>query len=54
MVVRRPDSRRRPFRGGGPVSTVADYRALGEMMLRQGKGDGGRLLSRPSLKVMPA
>jgi CubicO group peptidase (beta-lactamase class C family) len=41
-----------PSGAGGLVSTVADYLAFGEMMLRQGKGDGGRLLSRPSLEVM--
>ena len=41
-----------PSGAGGLVSTVADYLAFGEMMLRQGKCDGGRLLSRPSLEVM--
>ncbi len=41
-----------PSGAGGLVSTVTDYLAFGEMMLRQGKGDGGRLLSRPSLEVM--
>jgi CubicO group peptidase (beta-lactamase class C family) len=37
---------------GGLVSTVQDYLAFGEMMLRQGKSDGGRLLSRASVEVM--
>ncbi len=41
-----------PSGAGGLVSTVEDYLAFGEMMLRQGKCDGGRLLSRPSLEVM--
>jgi CubicO group peptidase (beta-lactamase class C family) len=41
-----------PSGAGGLVSTVQDYLAFGEMMLRQGKYDGGRLLSRPSLEVM--
>lgn len=41
-----------PSAGGGLVSTVQDYLAFGEMMLRQGTYDGGRLLSRPSVEVM--
>src|SRR5262249_26705494 len=41
-----------PSGGGGLVSTVEDYLAFGEMMLRKGKCDGGRLLSRPSVEVM--
>ncbi|HWF79047.1 MAG TPA: serine hydrolase domain-containing protein [Streptosporangiaceae bacterium] len=41
-----------PSGAGGLVSTVTDYLAFGEMMLRQGKFDGGRLLSRPSVEVM--
>lgn len=41
-----------PSGAGGLVSTVTDYLSFGEMMLRQGKSDGGRLLSRPSLEVM--
>jgi CubicO group peptidase (beta-lactamase class C family) len=41
-----------PSGAGGLVSTVQDYLAFGEMMLRQGKYDGGRLLSRPSVEVM--
>ncbi len=48
-------SRRRSCSGaGGLVSTVQDYLAFGEMMLRQGKYDGGRLLSRASVEVMTA
>ena len=41
-----------PSGAGGLVSTVQDYLAFGEMMLRQGKYDGGRLLSRASVEVM--
>ncbi len=41
-----------PSGAGGLVSTVTDYLSFGEMMLRQGRRDGGRLLSRPSLEVM--
>ncbi len=41
-----------PSAGGGLVSTTGDYLAFGEMMLRQGRYDGGRLLSRPSVEVM--
>lgn len=41
-----------PSGAGGLVSTVPDYLAFGEMMLRQGKHGGERLLSRPSLEVM--
>jgi CubicO group peptidase (beta-lactamase class C family) len=43
-----------PSGAGGLVSTVPDYLAFGEMMLRQGKCDEGRLLSRASLEVMTA
>lgn len=41
-----------PSGAGGLVSTVTDYLSFGEMMLRQGQCDSGRLLSRPSLEVM--
>ena len=41
-----------PSGAGGLVSTVEDYLAFGEMMLRQGTYDGGRLLSRASIEVM--
>jgi CubicO group peptidase (beta-lactamase class C family) len=41
-----------PSGAGGLVSTVQDYLAFGEMMLRQGKHDGGRLLSRASVELM--
>jgi CubicO group peptidase (beta-lactamase class C family) len=41
-----------PSGAGGLVSTVQDYLAFGEMMLRQGKYDGGRLLSRASIELM--
>jgi CubicO group peptidase (beta-lactamase class C family) len=41
-----------PSGAGGLVSTVRDYLAFGEMMLRQGKYDGGRLLSKASVEVM--
>jgi CubicO group peptidase (beta-lactamase class C family) len=41
-----------PSGAGGLVSTVPDYLAFGEMMLRQGKYDGGRLLSRASIELM--
>ena len=41
-----------PSGAGGLVSTVQDYLAFGEMMLRQGKYDGGRLLSRTSIEMM--
>ncbi|HEY1570116.1 MAG TPA: serine hydrolase domain-containing protein [Pseudonocardiaceae bacterium] len=43
-----------PFRaaGGGLVSTAADFLAFGTMMLRQGRYEGGRVLSRPSVALM--
>ena len=41
-----------PSGAGGLVSTVPDYLAFGEMMLRQGRYDGGRLLSRASVEMM--
>ncbi len=43
-----------PSGAGGLVSTVPDYLAFGEMMLRQGRYDGGRLLSRASVEMMTA
>jgi CubicO group peptidase (beta-lactamase class C family) len=43
-----------PSGAGGLVSTVPDYLAFGEMMLRQGRYDGGRLLSRASVELMTA
>jgi CubicO group peptidase (beta-lactamase class C family) len=41
-----------PSGAGGLVSTVGDYLAFGEMLLRQGKYDGGRLLCRASIEMM--
>ena len=41
-----------PSGAGGLVSTVQDYLAFGEMILRQGRYDGGRLLSRASVEMM--
>ncbi|HLJ99090.1 MAG TPA: serine hydrolase domain-containing protein, partial [Streptosporangiaceae bacterium] len=41
-----------PSGAGGLVSTVPDYLAFGEMMMRKGKHDGGRVLSRPSVELM--
>jgi CubicO group peptidase (beta-lactamase class C family) len=41
-----------PSGGGGLVSTADDYLAFGRMMLRQGRYDGGRVLSRPSVQLM--
>jgi CubicO group peptidase (beta-lactamase class C family) len=41
-----PDAR------GGLVSTVNDYLAFGRMLLRDGRYPGGRLLSRPSVRLM--
>lgn len=43
-----PDAR------GGLVSTVDDYLAFGRMLLRDGRCPGGRLLSRPSVRLMTA
>jgi CubicO group peptidase (beta-lactamase class C family) len=37
---------------GGLVSTVPDYLTFGEMILHEGKYDGGRLLSRGSVEMM--
>jgi CubicO group peptidase (beta-lactamase class C family) len=41
-----------PSGGGGLVSTVDDYFAFGAMMLANGRYDGGRILSRPSVELM--
>jgi CubicO group peptidase (beta-lactamase class C family) len=43
-----------PSGAGGLVSTVADYIAFGQMMVRYGKHQGGRILSRPSVELMTA
>ncbi|WP_018682757.1 serine hydrolase domain-containing protein [Actinokineospora enzanensis] len=37
---------------GGLVSTAADYLAFGRMLLDQGRGPNGRILSRPSVQTM--
>jgi CubicO group peptidase (beta-lactamase class C family) len=41
-----------PSGAGGLVSTVQDYLAFGEMILHEGRYDGGRLLSRASVEMM--
>jgi CubicO group peptidase (beta-lactamase class C family) len=41
-----------PSGGGGLVSTIDDYLAFGRMMLNQGRHDGQRILSRPSVETM--
>ncbi len=41
-----------PAGGGGLVSTIDDYLAFGRMMLNQGKLDGERILSRPTVAAM--
>src|SRR5262249_35645829 len=41
-----------PSGAGGLVSTVDDYLAFGQMMLRQGKHGGERLLSRLTIEAM--
>ena len=41
-----------PSGAGGLVSTVNDYLAFGQMMLRYGKYENGRVLSRPSVELM--
>jgi CubicO group peptidase (beta-lactamase class C family) len=41
-----------PSGGGGLVSTIDDYLAFGEMMLKQGRHPNGRILSRPSVETM--
>src|SRR5438067_2089083 len=38
--------------GGGLVSTIDDYHAFYRMLLRKGRHDGGRVLSRPSIELM--
>jgi len=43
-----------PSGAGGLVSTVDDYLTFGQMLLRNGSHDGGRVLSRPSLEIMTA
>jgi len=41
-----------PSGAGGLVSTIDDYLAFGQMMLSQGKHNGVRILSRPSVETM--
>ncbi len=41
-----------PSGGGGLVSTAHDYLVFCQMLLDQGRYDGGRVLSRPSVQVM--
>jgi len=41
-----------PSGAGGMVSTMQDYLAFSQMMLREGKYDGGRLLCRDSVEMM--
>jgi CubicO group peptidase (beta-lactamase class C family) len=41
-----------PSGAGGLVSTIDDYLAFGQMLLRQGRYGGGRLLSRLSVEAM--
>ena len=41
-----------PAGGGGLVSTVDDYLAFGRMMLNQGRLNGERILSRPTVAAM--
>ena len=41
-----------PSGAGGLVSTVQDYLTFGEMILHEGRYDGGRLLSRASVTMM--
>jgi CubicO group peptidase (beta-lactamase class C family) len=41
-----------PSGGGGLVSTVDDYLAFGQMMLKQGKHGNERILSRPSVETV--
>jgi CubicO group peptidase (beta-lactamase class C family) len=38
--------------GGGLVSTIDDYHAFYRMLLRKGRHEGGRVLSRPSIELM--
>jgi CubicO group peptidase (beta-lactamase class C family) len=56
-VIDRPDGQWSrppafPSGGGGLVSTVDDYLAFGRLMLNNGRYDGGRVLSRPSVSLM--
>ncbi len=41
-----------PSGAGGLVSTIDDYLALGQMLLRQGQHGGARLLARPTVETM--
>jgi CubicO group peptidase (beta-lactamase class C family) len=41
-----------PSGAGGLVSTIDDYLAFGQMMLKQGKHGSRRILSRPSVETM--
>jgi len=41
-----------PSAGGGLVSTIDDYLAFGQMLLRRGQHGSGRVLSRPSVETM--
>jgi CubicO group peptidase (beta-lactamase class C family) len=41
-----------PSGAGGLVSTAPDYLAFGQLILREGRYDGGRLLSRASVDMM--
>jgi CubicO group peptidase (beta-lactamase class C family) len=41
-----------PSAAGGLVSTIEDYLAFSQVMLRQGKPNGGQLLSRRSVELM--
>jgi len=41
-----------PSGGSGLVSTIDDYLAFGQMMLKKGKHDGERVLSRLSVETM--
>jgi CubicO group peptidase (beta-lactamase class C family) len=41
-----------PSGGAGLVSTVDDFHAFGRMMLRKGRHEGERILSRPTVELM--
>jgi CubicO group peptidase (beta-lactamase class C family) len=43
-----------PSGGAGLVSTVDDYRAFAQMLLNNGKHEGGRILSRAAVETMTA
>ena len=43
-----------PSGGGGLISTVNDYMRFAQMLLDQGRYEGGRLLSRKSVELMTA